>query len=249
MATMTTIATNTAVVQHKPLAPLDIAQTKAAMQTYQEGLQSLLDVTDRQTFATRDGDQRSFVKRSGWRKIGTWFELSFETRSIDVDRDPKTGQAIRARVIARAIAPNGRYAEGEGAADKTERVFSKLEHDLQATAATRALNRAISNLVGMGEVSAEEVSVEEVDSDAAPIDVNPYGPYGPVVDEVDEQEAAQIIQRLHPSIDGFILIGIFKTTLGVNTLPEAAYRMLKALEWGASDGAGQVSGNAQAETN
>ena len=34
---------------------------------------------------------------------------------------------------------------------------SKLENDLRATATTRAMNRAISGLVGMGEVSAEEV--------------------------------------------------------------------------------------------
>jgi hypothetical protein len=236
------VSTTPAVVQRQPLAPLDIQQTKHLMQTYQEGLQSLLDDTDRQTFATRDGEQRSFVKRSGWRKVATWFELSLETRQIDVDRDPKTGQAIRARVIARAIAPNGRYAEGEGAADKTERVFSKLEHDIQATAATRALNRAISNLVGMGEVSAEEIEATP-DTAAA----NPYGTYGPVVDEVGEQEAAQIIQRLHPSINGFDLIRIFKQTLGVETLPEAAYRMLKAVEWGATDGAVQVSGNVRTD--
>jgi hypothetical protein len=34
----------------------------------------------------------------------------------------------------------------------------KLENDLRGTAATRAKNRAISDLVGMGEVSAEEIS-------------------------------------------------------------------------------------------
>src|SRR5215471_5290058 len=130
-----------AVIDQRPLAPLDLTATKQSMDTYQQGLHSLLDATDWQKFGSGE-KERAFVKRSGWRKIATWFNLNLENRRIEVERD-EHGNPIRASVIARATAPNGRYAEGEGAASLTERRFSKPEHDLPATAATRALNRAI----------------------------------------------------------------------------------------------------------
>jgi len=58
----------------------------------------------------------------------------------------------------RAIAQTGRYAEGSGSASTAERESSdKMIHDTRSLAQTRAMNRAISNLVGGGEVSAEEV--------------------------------------------------------------------------------------------
>ena len=44
------------------LAPLDLASTKPAMQTYQEGLHALLDDSDWQTF-TSHGKEQGFVKR------------------------------------------------------------------------------------------------------------------------------------------------------------------------------------------
>jgi hypothetical protein len=62
----------------------------------------------------------------------------------------------------RAIAHNGQYMDGFGACSTNESRFAsaggrqKLENDLRTTAATRATNRAISDLVGFGQVSAEE---------------------------------------------------------------------------------------------
>jgi hypothetical protein len=228
-------ANTPAVIDHKPLAPLDLAATQASMQLYQDGLHSLLDDTDWQRFGQGD-TERAFVKRSGWRKIATWFALNLEIRTIDVARD-KDGNPIRASVITRATAPNGRYCEGEGAASLTERRFSKPEHDLPATAATRALNRAISNLVGLGAVSAEEVEAP----DATAPDVAPVLPYGPLATDPEEQHAAQIIQRLHPSLDGFALVAFFNDQLGVDRLPVAAARLIKALDWAIQDG--RFSGN------
>jgi hypothetical protein len=144
-------------VESGVLTPLDVGEVRRSMQTYQQGLQSLLDQTDWQQ--TND---KPFVKKSGWRKIATWFSLSVEVRSQRVERDPN-GVPERATVICRAIAPNGRYMDGDGHASTDESRFKKssgrqkLENDLTATASTRAKNRAIADLVGMGEVSAEEV--------------------------------------------------------------------------------------------
>jgi hypothetical protein len=145
----------------EPLRPMPVHQVQAAMQEYQAGLAALLDDTDWQVFMDRNRGERRFVKRSGWRKIGTWFglDLLIKDESIVIDRDEQ-GNPLRTRLTARVIAPNGRKGEDVGACSITERRFSKPEHDLLATAATRALNRATANLVGMGEVTAEEILTE-----------------------------------------------------------------------------------------
>jgi hypothetical protein len=154
---------------------MPVHQVSSAMAEYQQGLQSLLVDGDWQVFRDRDGRDRRFVKRSGWRKVGTWFGLDMLVRSIRVDRVERhvcpscghvyteqgaEGDPLRATVVASVVAPNGRKAEDVGACAITERRFSKPDHDLVATATTRALNRATSNLVGMGEVTAEEVEAE-----------------------------------------------------------------------------------------
>ena len=162
----------------EPLRAMPLGQVRAAMAEYQDGLQALLDDSDWQSFTDRrDGSPKQFVKRSGWRKVATWFGLDLLVRSTLIERVaarvcPKCGHAYiergtnegdpqRALVTARAVAPNGRAAEDVGACSLDERRFSKPEHDLIATATTRALNRATSNLVGMGELSAEEVGDAE----------------------------------------------------------------------------------------
>jgi len=143
------------------IAPLDTNQVKAAMTRYQDGLQSILDTSDWQEFADKKGEKKRFLKRSGWRKIAFWFGLDLTMVSTEVERD-SAGKPVRARVVARATHPNGRHADGDGYCSILEpRVFGKPENDIPATAATRAMNRAISNLVGMGEVSAEELDGEE----------------------------------------------------------------------------------------
>ena len=143
-------------VTHEVLTPLNVADQKAAMTAYQQGLQQILDGSDWQDA----GRGERFVKKSGWRKIAAWFNLSIELVRDEVERD-ENGQPTRATVWARAVAPNGRFADGDGHCAVDERRFErnkgKLENDLRGTAATRATNRAISNLVGMGAVSAEEV--------------------------------------------------------------------------------------------
>lgn len=162
------------------LRPLDVAQQKDAMQVYQRGLREILDSEDYQDA----GQGKKFVKKSGWRKIAAWFDLSIELVRDEVERDDE-GTVIRAMVWARALAPSGRFADGDGYCDVHETRFNKasarqkLENDLRGTATTRAVNRAISNLVGMGAVSAEEMPDEPP--------MPPLGPqydrkqFGPVV--------------------------------------------------------------------
>lgn len=184
--------------RHEVLMPLDVREQVGAMEAYQRGLQSILDPSDWQDA----GRGEKFVKKSGWRKIAAWFSLSIELVRDCVDR-AEDGSAQRAQVWARAIAPNGRYADGDGYCDVSESRFArnkaKLENDLRGTATTRAINRAISNLVGMGAVSHEEM----VAADSGP-------PFGPAVNEPQagqlRRAIAYVLDEEHSpiAIDGVI---------------------------------------------
>ena len=141
------------------IRPLDLAEVKHAMQAYQQGVRQLLDPSDYQAAGKdrKTGKERKFVKKAGLRKIATWFDLSVQLLRDDVDRAPD-GTIQRATVWARATAANGRFFDGDGHCDASEERFQdakgrqKLENDLRATAATRAMNRAIAGLIGMGDL-------------------------------------------------------------------------------------------------
>ena len=123
-----------------------------AMAEYQELCVKLLDDNDWQTI-----QKKRFPKRSAWRKLAVSYGVSFEIMDRTLFWDDE-GALKAAEFIVRATAPNGRYADGWGACDVSERnAGRKATHDIPATAATRAKNRAAADLFGMGEVSAEEV--------------------------------------------------------------------------------------------
>ena len=146
-------------VRAGPLLPMDTAEAERAMSAYQELCGSVLEAND---WIGRPGEPESFVKRSGWQKLATFYSVTTELLERRVERDDE-GRPVRAYVLARATAANGRHADGDGGCGVNEPRFAnargrqKIEHDLPATAATRATNRAVSNLIGFGAVSAEEV--------------------------------------------------------------------------------------------
>jgi hypothetical protein len=152
--------------EREVLMPLDPEQVVEGMRQYQRLLRDLLEPSDWQT-EDKEGRplERPFLKKSGWRKIARAFNLSFERVRSEVERD-EHGNPVRAEVWIRAVAPNGQYGDGDGYCSSEEKRFQswrgkqKLENDLRTTATTRAKNRAIADLVGMGEVSAEEIEAE-----------------------------------------------------------------------------------------
>jgi hypothetical protein len=118
-----------------------------------------------------------FKKKSAWRKYATFMGISTEIVSEDITRDEQ-GRVVTAKYEVKATAKNGRSETGIGVCsiwDKSHehtktfgnrncqgpcdgrKHFDKPEHDIPSTAHTRAKNRAISDLIGAGEVSAEEV--------------------------------------------------------------------------------------------
>lgn len=172
------------------IRPLALEDVKQAMQAYQQGVRQLLDASDYQSAGRdRNGKERKFVKKSGLRKIATWFDLSVELLRDSVERT-EDGAIQRATVWARATAASGRFMDGDGHCDASEERFQeargrqKLENDLRATAATRAMNRAISGLIGMGDLD------ETGDGDTG------AWIYGPQFEPKIRKEASQACVRI-----------------------------------------------------
>ena len=150
---------------------VDVDSAKAFMDNYQDVCKALLDSSDFQKVKI-NGKETAFKKKSAWRKIATAFNISDEVVEKEIIRDDNY-QIISATFSVQVTAPNGR--EGIGVAscsifDKINRKdkeqpsnfelrnrFNNAENDVIGTAHTRAKSRAIADLVGMGEVSAEEL--------------------------------------------------------------------------------------------
>ena len=159
------VADNTATpISHiDQLELVDIEYAKASQDNFIELVEALLDSSDYQ------GGKK---KKSAWRKLARAFNISDEPITKEVIRD-ENHQIISAYFEVKAVLPNGRSGFGVGdcsifdkiKADDVEtpsnfelrKRFTNAEHDVIATAHTRAKSRAISDLIGAGEVSAEEL--------------------------------------------------------------------------------------------
>lgn len=105
-------------------------------------------------------EKRPYIKRSGWRKIQMLCNVS--DKITDAQKEVEKDGSITWRIRVVAFAPNGREAEGIGSCNTKEKGFTHKEHDAYAIAHTRSKNRAIADLVGMAEVSAEEMQAMKV---------------------------------------------------------------------------------------
>ena len=159
------------VVATRPTATLPIlsgAELTAALLNYRD-LQAALDRAMPDQIMVLDG--KPFRKKGYWRAIRLAFHLSVEPTTPDATRhvvgvlqDGTDDYCYH--VIYRATAPNGVTCTGDGtcaASEKTKGRMHATEHNVCSHAHTRAMNRAISNSVGFGEVSAEEVSPPSAD--------------------------------------------------------------------------------------
>ena len=163
--TNTDIATAGTELMANPTGPLTPDQAREAQRLYQEISQALIDpAEDLQTIRTKAGP-RTFPKRSALQKLANAYRVSTEILQRHTTHNDD-GQLIRCDAIVRATHPDGRHADGDGACAASEERFArggaeKIDHDLPATAVTRATNRAISNLIAFGAVSAEEAEAGE----------------------------------------------------------------------------------------
>lgn len=150
---------------------VDVEGAAAFMDNYQEVCKALLDKSDYQN-VTINGKPKPFKKKSAWRKIATAFNISDEILEKEIIRD-ENHQIISATFYVKATAPNGRSGVASASCAIFDKIkskdteqpsnfelrkrFNNAENDVITTAHTRAKSRAIADLVGMGEVSAEEL--------------------------------------------------------------------------------------------
>lgn len=132
-------------------SPAHLARQQKLAAVYDAACLSLIGPNDVQV----EGG-RSFKKKSAWRKLARHFTIS--TSVVDVQRE-MLGEHFLALVTVRASAPWGQSADAVGACCTDEATGRRTitVADAIATAETRATNRATSNLIAMGEVTAEEI--------------------------------------------------------------------------------------------
>ncbi len=162
---------------------VDVEAAKEFMNNYQDLVKALLDKSDYQMIRTKDGMQPK-KKKSAWRKLATAFNISDDIVEEEIIRD-ECHRIISAKFVVKATLPNGRYGMGLGDCSIFDKIkkddekeptpfelrkrFNNAEHDVISTAHTRAKSRAISDLVGGGEVSAEELSGEGIAKPSKPV--------------------------------------------------------------------------------
>jgi hypothetical protein len=143
-----------------PLPAFTGREMSRALVAYRE-LQTSLDTSMPDQIINLDG--RPFRKKGYWRAVAVAFDLSVEL--IDEHRHifgplPTGGDNYAYLVTYRATTRTGRNETGDGACTAAEKSVGRMratEHNVRSHAHTRAFNRAVSNLVGFGEVSAEEI--------------------------------------------------------------------------------------------
>ena len=137
---------------------------------YQKLCKGLLNETDYQEIIVKEKDEdgnyvkvkRHFKKKSAWQKLSRAFNVDTTIVDKSLERT-KMGRVREAYYCVRATLPNGRSVESDALCSRSERGKDKVsDHTIMSTAKTRATNRAIAELIGAGEVSAEEMTAEKM---------------------------------------------------------------------------------------
>lgn len=165
------IETEAEVVDIAPLAPKPVGIVSPAVtaeqatniwRTFQE-IKKRIIMPGLDTVKIKDSE---FITKSGWRKLATVFHLSDEviekTKEEFNDENGKK-QFVWYVTVKVTHKPSGRSVVNMAACASNERGFAHLEHDCLAMAVTRAKNRAISDIIGSGEASFEEITSPSVD--------------------------------------------------------------------------------------
>jgi len=167
---------------------------------YDEACHALLGPNDVQ----RGEKGRLFKKKSAWRKLARHFGIS--TSIVRTAHETLPSGDFLATVTARAIAPWGQAVEDVGSCCSDEETGRRkiTVADAIATAATRAVNRAISDLIAVGELSAEELGRETPGADGDGVVLEPAEP-GAVGTMFTDAAKAGITKQTFPQWYGEVL--------------------------------------------
>ncbi|OHD57647.1 MAG: hypothetical protein A2Y33_06315 [Spirochaetes bacterium GWF1_51_8] len=158
----------------------------------------LAAITDPKSDIVNYGKE-AFKRKSFWRKLALIAGVSIEKREEWKEKDERGGATYF--VTVRASLPDGHFMDGTGACSQFEprhngRGKDVTPHYLRATAETRAKNRALSDLLAFGEVSAEELDILPPD-ETAPGAARPVRTASP-----DEQSGLAMIEALRTVLPG-----------------------------------------------
>lgn len=138
-------------------------------ETYLKICDRILDDSDYQEFEVKekkneDGEKvkvkKRFRKKSGWQKLARAFNANTQIVDRELQRT-STGRVREAYYRIKATLPNGRTVESDALCSRKEKGKENAsDHTIMSTAKTRATNRAIAELIGAGEVSAEEMKAD-----------------------------------------------------------------------------------------
>ena len=149
-------------VKESQIQVVDYVGAKEAMQAFQRFKASVLSDED----FYKQGN-KLYVRKSGWMKYAMALGITTHIYNERSESIKFKGQEVLVyHFEAKATAPNGRSAEAVGSASSDEgKPWADALHSIRAMAQTRAVERAISNLVGGGEVGAEEMDSKTIDAE------------------------------------------------------------------------------------
>jgi len=153
----------------------DVKIAKKQWKAYEQlcGKDGILDESDYQKITVKEKDEkgnwvlveREFKKKSAWQKLSRAFNVDTSIMEKEFLRS-NTGRIREAYYCIRATLPNGRSVESDALCSRSEKGKDKVsDHTIIATAKTRATNRAISELIGAGEVSSDEMTGRYLEDD------------------------------------------------------------------------------------
>lgn len=146
-----------------PTITRPLVTTEQAINAYNEYQQLKQAVAGPEDFiAFRQQGRELEAPTKKWRvKLCKFYGVSCEIVSEEIEHMPDGSYVFKA--TAKATAPNGQFMYGDGScwSETKKTAFGKnsdVVHNTRSHAVTRAKNRAVLELVGFGEVSAEEIS-------------------------------------------------------------------------------------------
>jgi hypothetical protein len=133
------------------------AQALAAWNAYQDLCKQVLD--EKTDYANIKG--KLAKKRSGFSKLARFYGVSI---GVQKEYEWTRGDDWGWDWTLLATIPGGRSTTGDGSCSYSEMKgggIAATRHNIRAKAYTRAFNRAVANVLGTGEVSAEEVGDDD----------------------------------------------------------------------------------------
>lgn len=100
-------------------------------------------------------NNQRYLKRSALRKMALIYNIS--TEIISENRRDLPNYFVW-EITAKAISPSGRFTTATASCASNEKRFTHTEHDVRAVSTTRAINRALYEILGMPGCSYEEIS-------------------------------------------------------------------------------------------